>query len=101
MRIGRANPLIEFHRFTANSREGLAHWWLTNEQSQGDCVLQPKVAELARLPWVIIRKRIQPQRGCGHPVSFDAYDVGHDPVGVEIMHEQPSVIQRGEEELLM
>ena len=27
--------------------------------------LQPKVAELARLPWVTIRKAIQPQRGCG------------------------------------
>ena len=26
---------------------------------------QPKVAELARLPWVTIRKAIQPQRGCG------------------------------------
>ena len=34
-------------------------------ESQRDYGLQPKVAELARLPWVTIRKWIQPQRGCG------------------------------------
>ncbi|MEJ0088448.1 MAG: VOC family protein [Limisphaerales bacterium] len=34
-------------------------------QSQRDCVLQPKVGESARLPWVMMRKRVQPQRGCG------------------------------------
>ncbi len=34
-------------------------------QSQRDCDLQPKVAESARLPWVTMRKWIQPQRGCG------------------------------------
>ena len=37
----------------------------TVPESQRDCGFQPKVAELARLPWVTIRKAIQPQRGCG------------------------------------
>jgi len=33
-------------------------------QSQRDCVLQPKVAR-HELPWVVVWKWIQPQRGCG------------------------------------
>jgi hypothetical protein len=53
-----------------NGRKGLWHdGRMTNGvnvfQSQRDCDLQPKVAESARLPWVTMRKWIQPQRGCG------------------------------------
>ena len=33
-------------------------------QSQRDCVLQPRVAESARLPWVSVRADFQPQRLC-------------------------------------
>ena len=38
---------------------------IVNRMPQRGIGLQPKVAELARLPWVTIRKWIQPQRGCG------------------------------------
>ena len=37
------------------------------DQSQRDCVLQPKVgAVVPRLPWVKCTNGKQPQRGCGH-----------------------------------
>ena len=53
-------------------------------QSQRDCVLQPKVAR-NELPWVTIRRRIQPQRGCGHSAFIRrACENGHNPVGVAI-----------------
>jgi hypothetical protein len=42
----------------------MAHY-VSAFQSQRDCGLQPKVAEPARLPWVTMRKWIQPQRGWG------------------------------------
>src|SRR5690242_8754924 len=53
-----------------NGRKGLGHGgkmahYVCIFQSQRDCVLQPKVAESARPPWVTMRKWFQPQRGCG------------------------------------
>src|SRR5439155_5200301 len=35
-------------------------------ESQRDSILQPRVAELARLPWVNGEKHFQPQGGCIH-----------------------------------
>ena len=37
-------------------------------QSQRDCAPKPKVAERARLPWVLSPRSHHPQRGCGLPL---------------------------------
>ena len=53
------------------------------EQSQRDCVLQPKVAR-NELPWVIVEQISQPQRDCGLSVLiWRAGNVGHNPVGTD------------------
>ena len=48
-------------------------------ESQRDSVIQPKVAESARLPWVNRRNYFQPQRGC----VIRRTGNGHSPVGVD------------------
>ena len=37
----------------------------TIRESQRDSVIQPRVAESARLPWENVGRESQPQRGCG------------------------------------
>lgn len=72
-----------------NGGKGLWHRWNRYArrpvvcQSQRDCVLQPKVAESARLPWVTMQKWIQPQRGCGECRARWTNGNGRNRVAVE------------------
>ena len=52
------------------ARNGRAIQERGREQSQRDCVLQPKVAR-NELPWVTFRNPTQPQRGCGKFLEVD------------------------------
>src|SRR5438094_9005657 len=59
---------IEFHTASENRRS----------QSRRDCVYQPRVAR-NELPWVVVYRSFQPQRGCVTPERLAATPLGLMP----------------------
>ena len=53
-----------FRKFRAKEKSSGTREKLAMLQSQRDCVFQPRVAR-NELPWEIVGRNSQPQRGCG------------------------------------
>jgi hypothetical protein len=76
-----ASPLCSLHGSLAGGH-----------QSQGDCVLQPRVAR-HELPWVKPTRRNQPQRGCASPIGQRRNPVGVEPVFSPSRASQPRALR--------